>query len=155
MSADLRDALLLGQLVRVSPLLHLNLPLKEGGEEPFLEGPRGGGEAPGGHNNPLHPPLSGCVHSTQLQLLACSRHPLLSPCSLKRRHNLLRLLCRHLVLQIGVHRACVHVDVIFTLFGGCHLLVVSPLKSDTQSAPGVHSSDIGELSWKAVVTSHT
>ena len=78
MSADLRDALLLGQLVRVSPLLHLNLPLKEGGEEPFLEGPRGGGEAPGGHNNPLHPPLSGCVHSTQLQLLACSRHPLLS-----------------------------------------------------------------------------
>ena len=82
MSADLRDALLLGQLVRVSPLLHLNLPLKEGGEEPFLEGPRGGGEAPGGHNNPLHPPLSGCVHSTQLQLLACSRHPLLSSAAL-------------------------------------------------------------------------
>ena len=78
MGADLRDALLLGQLVRVSPLLHLHLPLKEGGEEPFLEGPGRGGEAPGGHNNPLHPPLSGCVHSTQLQLLACSRHPLLS-----------------------------------------------------------------------------
>ena len=151
MGADLGDSLLLGQLVRVSPLLHLNLPLKEGGEEPFLEGPRGGGEAPGGHNNPLHPPPSGCVHSTQLQLLACSRHPLLSSAALssfKRRHKSVALLTSF-TSKNAVHIPFTHTNLISDNVVVVSLCGLHHYERDTgllRFAPGVHSSDIGELS---------